>query len=377
MKSSCENSAEMTDPSKKMDDLSTPVSETRRSSERRKNKEEFTMPTRADVWDKIIDMPTKGMNTLRPRKLVNDFVHVQSRYNYDAAYTSGEESPFAISDDDSDTHTKCKSRQQKLAKKRYTENSSKKGRSKNLGNRHQEKSSESLESSDDSAAKIKKQNKVKGTLKKLHMKVSSQKLQVGSPISSDSENEIILRSCPKRPTILDSSDSDMDRNSEKPVKMFSITKKKKNVSILDSSSSNNNTDAEEKCRTSKSSSFGEKDKKPKRGAIGKKSKPAHSKREMGDDNTKRSSLSVCKDSQNVKRAKGKKSSLSSEHSGSVTDDKAHESLANSESEADVSFNNIKKKNRSNIIESEESEKEDVATHTELTMLAGSTSVKKD
>ena len=352
---------------------STPVTETRRSSERRKNQKEFTMPTRSDVWDKITDVPTKGLTALRPRKLVNDFVHVQSRYNYDAAYTSGEESPFAVSDEDSDTHTKCKSRQQKFAKKRYTESSSKKGRSKSLVTRQQQRSSESLESSDDSVAKIKKQNKIKGTLKKLHMKASSQKLQVGSPISSDSENETILRNCPKRPTILDSSDSDRDRNSEKPVKMFSITKKKKNVTVLDSSSSNNNSDNEQKSRTNKSSSFGEKDKKPKRVAVGKKSKPTHSKWESSDDNTKGSSLNVTKKSQNMERSKGQKSSLSSEHSGSVTDDKAHESLANSESEADISFNNLKK-NRCHIIESEESEEDVVCT--EPPMLTGST-LKKD
>ncbi|XP_013406908.1 transcription initiation factor TFIID subunit 11-like isoform X2 [Lingula anatina] len=55
----------------------------------------FVMPNKRDVFDKI-EVPSNGKFSsyehLKPRRIVNDFIRVNHRYNFDPDYTSGEDS---------------------------------------------------------------------------------------------------------------------------------------------------------------------------------------------------------------------------------------------------------------------------------------------
>lgn len=67
-----------------------------RSSDRIRYRKRKTVqrPTRDEQWNAIStrNVSAASISTLRPRKLINDFMKVTNRYNHDQAETSGEES---------------------------------------------------------------------------------------------------------------------------------------------------------------------------------------------------------------------------------------------------------------------------------------------
>ncbi|XP_070541750.1 uncharacterized protein [Ptychodera flava] len=68
------------------------------------------MPTRNEILESIVPpgTPSKPLDSLRPRKLVNNFIKVHNRYNYDPAYSDEENDEFIVysneeSESDSDS----------------------------------------------------------------------------------------------------------------------------------------------------------------------------------------------------------------------------------------------------------------------------------
>ncbi|CAI9738796.1 Hypothetical predicted protein [Octopus vulgaris] len=290
-----------------------------RSSERRRNKPEFSMPKRSDVWDNIKDVPLKGMGSLIPRKIVNDFVVNNYRYNHDPNYTSGEESPFVESAEESDGFTKAKTKQQKAIKKRI----------KNSSKRQQKgsDSSESFDSSEESVMKAKKLN-LKSMCKKVHTKNSAKKPLSESLESSDNSDNAIVKSALRIRKVI-SSESDSTESQEKISKAAQISlipKRKKAPQALQSSSSSVSDSEVPGGRGDKSKM--ERDEKAKRLSVMNKSvKHSHFKWGSSEEEEKEKIVSITKKARNA-------GTISSEWSGSVSDVCVEDSSENSVSDRD-------------------------------------------
>ncbi|XP_014776375.1 uncharacterized protein LOC106873504 [Octopus bimaculoides] len=286
-----------------------------RSSERRRNKPEFSMPKRSDVWDNIKDMPTKGMGSLIPRKIVNDFVVNNYRYNHDPNYTSGEESAFVESAEESDGFTKAKTKQQKAIKKRI-KNSSKR----------QQKGSDSSESFDSSEESVMKAKKL--ILKKVHTKNSAKKPLSESLESSDNSDNAIVKSALRIRKVI-SSGSDSTESQEKIAKAAQISlisKRKKAPQALQSSSSSVSDSEVAGGRGDKSKM--ERDEKAKMLSVMNKSvKHSHFKWGSSEEEDKEKIVSITKKARNA-------GTISSEWSGSVSDVCVEDSSENSISDRD-------------------------------------------
>ncbi|XP_066291904.1 uncharacterized G-patch domain protein DDB_G0278987-like [Branchiostoma lanceolatum] len=80
-----------------------------RSSDRLKTRanRQFRLPSRDEVLSHIIpkdrkETPSKSLAELRPRKLVNNFLKVNNRYNYDPDFTDSDTSLGGFLDDEDD-----------------------------------------------------------------------------------------------------------------------------------------------------------------------------------------------------------------------------------------------------------------------------------
>ncbi|KAI8500925.1 hypothetical protein Bbelb_210200 [Branchiostoma belcheri] len=80
---------------------------TPRSSDRLKTRanRQFRLPSRDEVLSRIIpkhskETPSKSLAELRPRKLVNNFLKVNNRYNYDPDFTDSDTSLGGFLDDE-------------------------------------------------------------------------------------------------------------------------------------------------------------------------------------------------------------------------------------------------------------------------------------
>ncbi|XP_078610027.1 uncharacterized protein LOC144881142 [Branchiostoma floridae x Branchiostoma japonicum] len=82
---------------------------TQRSSARLKTRanRQFRLPSRDEVLSRIVpqdrkETPSKSLAELRPRKLVNNFLKVNNRYNYDPDYTDSDSSlgGFLVDEDE-------------------------------------------------------------------------------------------------------------------------------------------------------------------------------------------------------------------------------------------------------------------------------------
>ncbi|XP_035694405.1 uncharacterized protein DDB_G0280579-like [Branchiostoma floridae] len=81
----------------------------KRSSARLKTRanRQFRLPSRDEVFGRIVpqdskETPSKSLAELRPRKLVNNFLKVNNRYNYDPDYTDSDSSlgGFLVDEDE-------------------------------------------------------------------------------------------------------------------------------------------------------------------------------------------------------------------------------------------------------------------------------------
>lgn len=120
------------------------------------------MPDRKEVFNSIEEVKgNKAYEHLKPRKLVNNFVKVNHRYNYDEDYTSDEEGEddFIVSDNaeeeddsssDSDANSSCSEGSKKMKAKQKTDTKKvTKKKFKQIGNFTRLRSLDMSESSDD------------------------------------------------------------------------------------------------------------------------------------------------------------------------------------------------------------------------------------
>ncbi|GAB1607819.1 dentin sialophosphoprotein-like [Argonauta hians] len=280
------------------------------------NKPEFSMPKRSDVCDSTEDGPTKGMDSLLHRRLVNSYHNY-----YDLNYTSGDESAFVESAEDSDSFTKVKTKQQKAIKKRI----------KNFSKRQPKgsDSSESFDSSEESVTKAKKLI-LKTMCKKIHTKNSAKKPVSESLESSENSGNAVLKPCERRPPVVFSSESDSTESQKKGLKAAQISlisKRKKALEAMHRSSSSSISDCDVAARRREKGALGWEEKSKMLSVMKKSVKHSHFKWGSSEEEGKQKIINITKKARNA-------GTISSEWSGSVSDVRVEGSSENSVSDRD-------------------------------------------
>ncbi|CAH1796021.1 unnamed protein product [Owenia fusiformis] len=185
----------------------------KRSSERlhAKSRREFHMPTREDVLGKIqVDSnitPEKSFGRLKPRKLVNDYTRVNSRYcNLDDEYSDSDSSlgDFIVEEEAPKVAKHQRKKSKNLGRNRPRKAQSRRSQSRGS-------SSESTESENEDQPEIKKR---RGSLNK---KGDSKYKRIKRYVtSSDSSSDDETTECKTRKSVIESS-SDLEEESSTTI----------------------------------------------------------------------------------------------------------------------------------------------------------------